>query len=632
MKSVVGGEEWFWGFQSGEGFADWGSVTLLRQAFSLVTSLACIFCLNDEDEELSVVFRDFGVVNYFRNSLGSHEIGYRELSPVIDDIVQFRWSEECFQALQIPISQEEVRRVLFSMDSGKAPGPDGFSVGFFKGVWSVVGEDFCDAVLHFFETCYLPIGVNATAITLIPKRRGAERMEEFRPISCFNVIYKCISKILADRLRVWLPSFISRNQSAFISGRTYDSVNWDFLFGLLIAIGTPLKKGVRQGDHFSPFLFVMVMEVLSRMLNKIPQSFQFHHHCEKFKLTHLTFADDLMIFYGADEPSLSFIRECFRKFSELSVGYVLMIVLLLFSVSLAEFALGLLEFFLLLVDKILRSYLWRGKEEGRGGIKVAWMEVYLPFEEGGFAIRDGPSWNIASTLKILWLLLTSSCSLWVAWVEAYIPKGRSLWAVDSRVGRSWCLRAILHKQERLKHHVRMEVGDGSRCNVWLDPWLQGGPILEQAVSPCLSVSDRWVWVSGRQGGFSIASSWEAIRPRGGRVRWAGLLGGGVSRSLVLFVSVWGDVWSRILRVIASSHRIGHWGVELFWICHQGIGKGVRRKLWRVPWCATIYFIWNKWNHRLHGGQARDPIVLFHLICTCVRARAGSWQEDAQLLF
>ena len=104
------------------------------------------------------------------------------------------------------------------MDSGKAPGPDGFSVGFFKGAWSMVGEDFCDAVCIFFQTCYLQLGVNATTITLIPKLRGAERMEEFRPISCCNVICKCIYKILADRL-VWLPS-ISGNQSTFIPRRS----------------------------------------------------------------------------------------------------------------------------------------------------------------------------------------------------------------------------------------------------------------------------------------------------------------------------------------------------------------------------------------------------------------------------
>ena len=73
------------------------------------------------------------VVNYLRNSLGSQNIGYRELSPWIDDIVQFRWSEECSMALQAPIGREKVRRVLFFMDRGKAPSPDGFCIGFFKG-------------------------------------------------------------------------------------------------------------------------------------------------------------------------------------------------------------------------------------------------------------------------------------------------------------------------------------------------------------------------------------------------------------------------------------------------------------------------------------------------------------------
>ncbi|TYK26643.1 zf-RVT domain-containing protein [Cucumis melo var. makuwa] len=130
------------------------------------------------------------------------------------------------------------------------------------------------------------------------------------------------------------------------------------------------------------------------------------------------------------------------------------------------------------VDKILRSYLWKGKEEGRGGVKVAWAEVCLPFEEGGLAIRDGPSWNITSTMKILLLLLASSASLWMAWAKAYILKERSLWAVNTGIGRSWCLRAILHKRDSLKEHVWMRVGDGRRCRVWLDPWLQGGLILE----------------------------------------------------------------------------------------------------------------------------------------------------------
>ena len=82
-------------------------------------------------------------------------------------------------------------------------------------------------------------------------------------------------------------------------------------------------------------------------------------------------------------------------------------------------------------------------------------------------------------MKILWVLLVKSGSLWVAWVEAYILKGKSLWEIDAGVGRSWCLRAILRKRDYLKEHVRMEVGDGRRCRVWMDPWLQGGAIFHQ---------------------------------------------------------------------------------------------------------------------------------------------------------
>ena len=73
------------------------------------------------------------------------------------------------------------------------------------------------------------------------------------------------------------------------------------------------------------------------------------------------------------------------------------------------------------VDKILRSYLWRGNGKGRGSAKVAWDEVCLPFDEGGLAIRDLSSWNKARALKILWLLLVKSRSLWNVWDRTKKP-------------------------------------------------------------------------------------------------------------------------------------------------------------------------------------------------------------------
>lgn len=44
-------------------------------------------------------------------------------------------------------------------------------------------------------------------------------MKDYRPILCCNFIYKVISKILANRLKVMLPKFIAQNQSAFVKER-----------------------------------------------------------------------------------------------------------------------------------------------------------------------------------------------------------------------------------------------------------------------------------------------------------------------------------------------------------------------------------------------------------------------------
>ena len=65
----------------------------------------------------------------------------------------------------------------------------------------------------------MPVEINHTFITLIPKVKSPERIFEFGPISLCNVIYKLVSKVLANRLQGLLPDIISENQSAFQAGR-----------------------------------------------------------------------------------------------------------------------------------------------------------------------------------------------------------------------------------------------------------------------------------------------------------------------------------------------------------------------------------------------------------------------------
>ncbi|CAL1408552.1 unnamed protein product [Linum trigynum] len=80
------------------------------------------------------------------------------------------------------------------------------------------------------------------------------------------------------------------------------------------------KKGLRQGDPLSPYLFTISMEVLSRMLNRdlLVKAFKPHPQTHRIELTHLCFADDLLIFTRGTCGAVVVVKKILDAFSKIS--------------------------------------------------------------------------------------------------------------------------------------------------------------------------------------------------------------------------------------------------------------------------------------------------------------------------
>jgi len=123
-------------------------------------------------------------------------------------------------ALTDPFTKDEFRATMFSMHPDKCPGPDGYSLGFYQHFWNMCSNDISKECCNWLTTSHFPPDLNMTNISLIPKGNIQHSMKDWRLIALCNVLYKLISKVLANRLKVVLPQCISDNQSSFVPGRS----------------------------------------------------------------------------------------------------------------------------------------------------------------------------------------------------------------------------------------------------------------------------------------------------------------------------------------------------------------------------------------------------------------------------
>ena len=261
----------------------------------------------------------------FREEAQGDSIAEIQVLSCISALVSLEMKEN----LMCAITLEELEKIVFQMKKGKAPGPDGFPIEFFQEFWDIIKLDLLAVAHESQKNKQMLRALNSTFLALIPKGEKADRLSQFRPISLCNVTYKIISKLIAERLKKCLATLISEEQSGFVEGRqildgvvvatetihsmanskekamfikldmakAYDRVRWSFLQKVLRAFNFEeewirwvmscvnstsflvlvngehsnlfgASRGLRQGDPLSPYLFLLLVEGLGRLIKR----------------------------------------------------------------------------------------------------------------------------------------------------------------------------------------------------------------------------------------------------------------------------------------------------------------------------------------------------------------------------
>jgi hypothetical protein len=105
---------------------------------------------------------------------------------------------------------DEVKEVLHGFQKDKSPGPNGWTIEFFLGLFDLIGKDILEVIEESRSYGHIYPPLNSTFVALIPKTDIPQSFEDFRPISLCNVIYKVIAKIIAKRIKPFLSTSISK--------------------------------------------------------------------------------------------------------------------------------------------------------------------------------------------------------------------------------------------------------------------------------------------------------------------------------------------------------------------------------------------------------------------------------------
>ncbi|CAI7760598.1 unnamed protein product [Closterium sp. NIES-53] len=273
-------------------------------------------------------------------------------------------------------SEQEMKAALKGLPAGKAPGQDGLPKDFFERNWELLGPAVMREV-RIFESAGVLSESFTTAVTILLHKKGdRDVLGNYRPITLLSFFYKLLAKVLANRIKVVLPTVISSNQFGFLPGRSladavflvadaidaaeqedddwllllvdfqkaYDSVSREYLFTTLDNMGFPGKftrwvkglhdgaatkvllngwigervemaKGVRQGCPLAPYLFLCAVEPLCQEIER--RKLGVSKRGVQGSLDYIGYADDtILVLKGKEQVAVA--EKLLGEFAEIS--------------------------------------------------------------------------------------------------------------------------------------------------------------------------------------------------------------------------------------------------------------------------------------------------------------------------
>ncbi|KAF5475233.1 hypothetical protein F2P56_007063 [Juglans regia] len=221
-------------------------------------------------------------VRYFSEFLSQEDsIEMPDLNDIIDPAIS---AYVVVRLQDVPV-ENDVYEALASIAVNSSPRPYSFGFAFYLDCWDFIKMDVMEAVESSIGVCLC------------------------------NVIYKVFFKILVAKLSLEMTKSLHRKVRGgnvmlkLDMSKAYDQVDWWFLEHVLCAMGFPefFYRGLRQGDPLLPYLFIILEEVFSQLLKKRMSErgiSHFFHPVGAPRITHLLYADDVVIFANASKRSI----------------------------------------------------------------------------------------------------------------------------------------------------------------------------------------------------------------------------------------------------------------------------------------------------------------------------------------